>query len=211
MSCATKWTDVANVVLAAAAVVALIFSLLTYRYYLQEQELANRAWLVPVSATFVDNIAEMSRIEIDLQNDGKTPAVSVRQTDVLTVAREFQRSLNGAPYIDSVIVGWPRDPVCPSYMPKPRSARFYPANAEPVAPLYPGQHTEYVRHIPAAAYDEMTRDNKHLIVVRGCFIYTDGYGERRSPYCFYSVPKEAGQPGFERKLRSCPRGAEDPT
>jgi hypothetical protein len=171
----------------------------------------NRAWLAPTSAEFFEQLGPYSRVQIILKNEGKTPSVDIRQIDETPVALEFVRTPSDTPYIDSFTPKWPTTPLCPPRM-KGSQKAFYRWNAEPVAPLYPSQVATYTRHVPQAAFDALTTDRNHLLVIRGCFVYRDEFGEKLSPYCFYSVPPVSGPVDFkQQKFARCPRGAEDPT
>jgi hypothetical protein len=205
-SCLELYSRAATII---SVFVAALVGFVTLRYNSENLELGNRAWLIPVSASFVEPPAPLSRIEIKLKNSGKDPAISIFQVDRTPSPIKIDKPL-GRPYVSSEVALWPRDAVCPPSINGGRTLGLYPPKAEPVAPIYPSQETEYVRHIPPDVFNAIS-DGEHSIMIRGCFVYRDSYGKRRrSPYCFYAVPNEPGQSGFRSQLRLCPIGAEDP-
>ncbi|MGX4771848.1 hypothetical protein ACWAUC_18895 [Bradyrhizobium guangdongense] len=173
---------------------------------------ATRAWLVPVSASFAEPIGEHSRITIALKNEGKTPAVGIRQVDETPELLEFRRLPSGVPYIDSTTPKWPMGRLCPTKQNGGRSQSYYPTLAEPLAPIYPSQEATYTRHIPRGEVERLKPGGDRLLLIRGCFVYRDEFGEKLSPYCFYSVPAASVDVDWrDQKFARCPRGAEDPT
>jgi hypothetical protein len=143
-------------------------------------ELSSRAWLVPTGSYFFEPpVSEQSRVKISLENFGKIPALNARQIDEAPETRKIVRLPSGVPYIDSQNIDWPTRPLCSS---KER-------DSEPIGFVYPSEKAQYLRHLSRGiAADLNLPDRSVIVIVRGCFLYNDSFGERSSPYCFYSVP-----------------------
>jgi hypothetical protein len=138
---------------------------------------SNRAWLIPTGASFFEPIAEHSRVKINLENIGKMPALNVRQIDETPETRQFTRLPSGVPDIDSENIKWPTQSLCDS-----KERKF-----EPIGPVYPSEKTHYMRHMARGNADDLGA-RAFIVIFHGCFLYGDAFGERTSPYCFYSVP-----------------------
>ena len=156
-----------------------------------------RAWIVPTGAAFFDKpITDQSRIKIEFANRGKTPAWEVGQIDEIPVTLPYRRvGADQVPYIDDKSPAWPTKPLCTK------------DEIVPIGSVNPSQETYYVRHGARGNIPDLKKGGV-IIVVRGCFVYRDAFGRRKSPYCFYSVPTRAGwgrieSQGIPRNQANC--------
>jgi hypothetical protein len=169
----------------------------------KSSELSARAWVVPTGASFFDRpVTEQSRIKIELENMGKIAAVEIGQIDETPETRPYTRiEGSNVPYIDDKKIDWPTKPLCES---KER-------DRVPIGSIYPSQKTYYVRHGARGNIPDLLKGG-YIIVVRGCFVYNDVFGARKSPYCFYSVPPNDKQiPVGDWTFAPCLGTQENPT
>jgi|GEM_PF-5505419 len=201
----TAIDDNKEVIIAIGTVVLAVFTLLlwsaTRDLVVDAKDTSRkslRAWIVPIGASFFDQPkADYFRIRIDIKNTGKEPALSVRQTDQRTYTSEYELNKTGQPYIDSKNIPWPTKTTCDLRA------------QEPIGPIYPSETTYYIRQGYSDEHFADLDQGRRVIIVYGCFLYGDTFGEeRRSPYCFYSVP--VAKPFRDWTFAPCLRRTENP-
>jgi hypothetical protein len=72
------WVEIATFIVALAGLFVGSITIIQTRSTIVA---SNRAWLVPIGARLAEPLSELSRLEITLKNEGKTPAVDIRQID----------------------------------------------------------------------------------------------------------------------------------